>query len=130
MNCANHLLRRLTFRGLGVCRELHGAEDSFAFLQEDQLIRLHILQRVDMAARPTDLKDINLVRFSQSEVDAQVVLRDVTPSAAHFINLLVRLGFSRRTSCADEAGPAAPSVGLGFNSGRPYPTVFVGWATS
>src|SRR5258708_31603511 len=125
MNCANHLLRRLTFRGLGVCRELHGAEDSFAFLHENQLIRLHSLQRVDMAAGPADLKDINLFRFSQSEVDAQVVLRDVTPSAPHFIYLLVRLGFSRRMSCTDEASANAAAVGFCADGANLYPVVVV-----
>jgi len=55
-------------------RELHGPHNSFAFLHEDQLIGLDVFQSVHLTAGPADFQQIHFFRFSDSEVNPQVVL--------------------------------------------------------
>src|SRR5260370_34368670 len=74
----------------------HGPHDTFAFFDVNELIGLHVLQRVYLPARPANLQHLNLLRFPQAEMNAQIVLRDVAAAAADFVDLLVRLWCIRR----------------------------------
>src|ERR1700722_12277876 len=67
--------------------ELQRAHNSLTFLHENQLVRLDVLQRVHQPAGPANLQEIDLLGLSNTEMDSQIVLRDVAPSAAHFVNL-------------------------------------------
>src|SRR4030081_2304871 len=90
------------FRQLGPFRKLHSAGNAFTFLDEDQLIRFYVFDGVDLATRPADFQYLNLFSLANAEVYSQIVLRDVTAAASNFIDLLVRLRFSRRVSHALE----------------------------
>src|SRR5216684_4781874 len=74
--------------------ELHGAHDAFAFFDDDHLVRLDVLQGFHQAAGPANLKHVNLVRFADAEVDAEIVLRKIAAAAAHFVNLRMRIFFA------------------------------------
>src|SRR5579859_725534 len=78
---ANSLLHRIAwFRGcdrrLGALRflECHRSYNARAFFHHDHLIRLHVLQRINRAARPAYFEQLNLLRFSDAEVHAQIIL--------------------------------------------------------
>ena len=73
---------------VGLC-ELHGARDSFAFFDEDDLIYFHIFQRVDLTAGPMDFENIDFFRFAQAKVNPQIVLGEVATAASDFVDLAV-----------------------------------------
>src|SRR6266850_825691 len=76
---------------LGV--ELHGADDAFAFFDEDHLVRLDVLRGFHEAAGPANLEHVNLIRFADAKMDAQIVLRKIPAAAAHFVNLRMQIVF-------------------------------------
>ena len=82
---------------LGILRpfrsgELFGLHDTLAFFDRDKLIRLHVFHRVHLAAGPAHFEQFDLLGLAESEVNAQIALRDIAAAAADFVDLLVRLG--------------------------------------
>src|SRR6185369_14377329 len=92
--------------------ELDVADDALPFFNKNQLIWLDVFQGVDLAAGPADLEQIDLFGFADAEVDAQVVLGDVAPAAAHLVDLLVHLGFVGRMGNATQACADAAAIGF------------------
>ena len=76
--------------------ELHCAQDAFALFHHDHLVRLDVLQGLHEAAGPAYLQQLHLLRFPDSEVDAEIVLREVAAAAAHFIDLRVKVFLARQ----------------------------------
>src|SRR5229473_8049061 len=62
-----------SLRGLvGLLRvDLHRAYDALAFFHDDHLVRLDVFERLDEAAGPAYLQQLNLLRFADAEVDAE-----------------------------------------------------------
>src|SRR5580698_4954889 len=112
-----------SFPCLRVCQELHGAQNPLAFFHEDQLICLYVSKCVDVAAGPADFECVDLFRFSQAKVNAQIVLRNVAASAANFVDLLVWPGCAGRMGYANEACSDAASVGFGADDANLDPIV-------
>lgn len=77
-----------TFR---ILIELHRARDAFAFLHVDHLVRLYIFQAIDLPARPSDFKRIDLLRLAQTKMNPQIALRKVPAAAANLVDLAMRL---------------------------------------
>src|SRR6185369_13905899 len=98
--------------------ELDVADDALPFFNKNQLIWLDVFQGVDLAAGPADLEQIDLFGFADAEVDAQVVLGDVAPAAAHLVDLLVHLGFVGRMGNATQA--CADAAAIGFHPDRAH----------
>ena len=69
-------LPSLTRRG----RELHGAHNAFAFLDENQLIDFDIFQSIHLPAGPADFEQLDFVRLAQAKVPTG--LRAVTACEA------------------------------------------------
>src|SRR5712671_2555009 len=92
----------------------HRPHNAFTFFNVNQLVGLHIFQRVDLSCWPANFQNLRLVRFAQAEVNAQVVLRDVAAAAANLVNLLMRLRFIRRTAKA--AQPRSNTAAIRFRS--------------
>src|SRR5580692_2781682 len=103
---AHHSLRRFGRFYL----KFYRPHNSFAFFHHDQLVRLHILQGVNRAAWPADFEQLHLLRFSDTKMNAQIILRNVTAATAYLVNLLVRLRFARRMRNATQAGADAAAV--------------------
>src|ERR1700691_2743748 len=57
---------------LGSVRELHRADDSYAFLHYNQLIHLDVFQPIDLPAGPVNFQRLDLFRLPQSEVNPQI----------------------------------------------------------
>src|SRR5207302_1943510 len=85
---------------------------------EDQLVGFDVLEGFDLSAWPADSQQINFVGFSDSEVDAQVVLRDVASTTADFINLGMRLGFSRRVGHTLDSRANSAAIGFCADGGE------------
>src|SRR6202790_4599611 len=121
-------LSRLGGRGwrLGRLRalELRGANNSFALLHHDQLVGLHVFQRVHAAARPANFEQLNLLRFSNAEVHAQVILRNVAAAAAHLINLLMRLRFPGQVGHAAQTRANSAAIRFCANGFYLQPIIF------
>src|SRR6266850_1305118 len=92
--------------------ELHGADDAFAFFDENHLVRLDVLQGFHQAARPANLEHVNLIRFADAEMDAEIVLRKIAAAAAHFVNLRMRIFFAGQTRDAFDARADAAAIGF------------------
>src|SRR6266478_611857 len=92
--------------------ELHGADDAFSFFDENHLVRLDVLQGFHQAAGPANLEHVNLVRFADAEVDAQIVLRKIAAAAAHFVNLRMRIFFAGQMRDAFDARTDAAAIGF------------------
>ncbi len=43
-------------------------------LHKNQLVRLHIFQRIHMSARPSNFQNVNLLGLSQSKMNPQIIL--------------------------------------------------------
>src|SRR5437588_11816903 len=69
--------------------ELHGANDAFAFFDEDDLIGGYVFERFHKAARPADFEEFDFFSFADAEVHAQIMLWKRGAAAPHFIALLV-----------------------------------------
>src|SRR5215467_14968780 len=76
VRCAS-LPRRKDFR----------ARDSLPFGHVVKLIYLQIFQRVHLAAGPVNFEQLYALRRPDSEVNAQVVLREIPSSTADFVDL-------------------------------------------
>src|SRR3974390_2086879 len=104
------IMQSTSFTRLRNFRKLLRSRNPHAFRYEDDLIRLNIFQRVNLPARPANLEDVDLLFFAQSEVNAQVALRDVSASSADFIDLLMWFRFPRWMGHASDTGADAPPV--------------------
>src|ERR1700688_1573431 len=100
-------LRRL--RTLGWL-ELHRTDDAFAFFHHDHLVGPDVLQRFHKAAGPANFEQVDLFRFANAEMDAQIVLRKIAAAAAHFVNLRVKIFFARQMRDAFEARADAAAI--------------------
>src|SRR5580704_14113672 len=113
-------MRPRTTRLLCPCRSLPlkrlRLHDAFALFYNDQLIGFDVLERVHLSARPANLDHFGLAGFSQAEVNPQIVLRDVAAAAAHFVDLLVRLGFVWGMADAHQPCSDAAAVRLGADA--------------
>src|SRR5260370_25730021 len=96
----------------------HGPHDAFAFVHVNELIGLHVLPRIDLPAGPANLQRLDLIRFPQAEVNAQVVLRDIAAAATDFIDLLVGLWLIGRMRNAAQA--RADAAAIGFRADRAH----------
>src|SRR5882672_12336943 len=92
--------------------ELHGADDAFAFLDEDHLVRLDVFQRFDEAAGPADFEQLHLVRFADAEMDAQIILREISAAAAYFVDLRMQTLLARKMRDALDARADPAAIGF------------------
>src|SRR5882762_5529287 len=92
--------------------ELHGADDAFAFFDEDHLVRLEVLGGFHEAAGPANLEQLHPVGFADAEVDAQIVLRKIPAAAAHFVNLRMQIFFAGEMRDALDARTDAAAIGF------------------
>src|SRR5258705_5454360 len=60
----------------------HGAHDSRSFFCIHDLVGLHVFDRIDLPAGPADLQKIHFLGLAESEVHAQIFLREIAPTAA------------------------------------------------
>src|SRR5882762_868560 len=98
--------------------ELHGADDAFAFFDEDNLIGLDVFEGFDEAAGPADFEELDAFGFADAEVDAEIVLRKVAAAAADFVNLWMQALLDGKMSDAFDARADAAAIGFcadGFN---------------
>src|SRR5271165_5666205 len=70
-----------------------GSSDSLSFGYVIQTIRLEILERIQLAARPADFEEIDFFGRANAEMYSQIVLRKIAAAAANLVDLLVRLSF-------------------------------------
>ena len=66
--------------------QLVNGSQPLPFLNGQEPIDRQIFQSVRDAAGPANLQRVNLGRLSQADMHAQIVLREVAPAAAHFID--------------------------------------------
>src|SRR6267378_5750119 len=100
--------------------ELHGADDAFAFFDEDHLVRLDVLQGFHEAAGPANLEDLDVFGFADAEVNAQIILRKIAAAAADIVDLRMQTllaGTMRYAfdACADAAAIGFRANGLDFD---------------
>src|SRR5713101_1340030 len=99
------------FEGFGGV-ELHGADDAFAFFDEDHLVRLDVFECFDEAAGPADFEEFDGFGFADAEVDAKVVLRKIAAPAAHFVDLRMQSLLAREMGDAFDARADAAAIGF------------------
>src|SRR6266849_10913793 len=92
--------------------ELHGADDAFAFFDEDHLVRLDIFERFDEAAGPADFEKLDRFGFADPEVHAEIVLRKITAAAAHFVDLRMQALLAGKMRDAFDACADAAAIGF------------------
>src|SRR6266487_1173908 len=90
--------------------ELHGADDAFAFFDEDHLVGLDVAEGLDEAAGPADFQELDVLGFADAEMDAQIILVKIAAAAAHFVNLRVQAFFAREMRDAFYARADAAAV--------------------
>ena len=90
--------------------ELHVPDNAFAFFHEDQLIGFDIFQGIYLATGPADFQQLHFVRFAQTKVDPQIILREVAATAADLVNLLMRFRLARGLCDATQPGADAAAV--------------------
>src|SRR5262245_36004695 len=81
------------WRRITELREAPPADDAFAFLDHEQMVRRQILERLLRARRPRHFHRVRFVGATQAEMEPQIVLRIVARPAHHLICLHV--GFCR-----------------------------------
>src|SRR4051812_7862336 len=59
-----------------------------AFLDGDDAVDGHVVERVSLSARPADFNRLDLLILAHAEVYAQVVLRIVAAARTYFVNLV------------------------------------------
>src|SRR5215472_13466248 len=101
--------------------EVNRPNDAFSFVHDNQLVGLDVLELVHLAAGPANFEHIHFFGFADSEVHAQVVLRNVAAAAAHFIDLLMWLGLVRRMRDAAQSRADATAVGFGADGAHLEP---------
>ncbi len=90
--------------------EGHAAQDALAFFDENDLIRVDILECFNKPARPADFEQLDFFRFSDSKMHAQIVLRKIPAAAAHFVDLRMLMLIFGRMRHALDARPNAAAV--------------------
>src|SRR5208283_494 len=76
-------LERNGFRGGQRQRLLN----SLPFSDGVYLVSGHVLKSLRLAGRPAHFDQVNLSRRSQTEMDPQIVLREIASPSAHFVEL-------------------------------------------
>src|SRR5437660_5145611 len=76
-------IRSSTYRG----RQVFGIADPRALHDVVNTVGGHVLERFDCTVGPANLDGFHLFRRAQAKVKAQIVLREITSSAADFIEL-------------------------------------------
>src|SRR6266403_4446874 len=92
--------------------ELHGANDAFAFFDEDDLIGLDVFEGFDEAAGPADFEELDGFGFADAEMDAQIILREIAATAAHFVDLRMQTLLAGPMSDAFDARADAAAIGF------------------
>src|SRR5687767_2704657 len=64
---------------------------AFAFLEDNHLVCLHIQEGLLLVARPGYLDSIHLHRVAYTKMKPQIILRNITPSGSHLVDLLAIL---------------------------------------
>jgi len=73
-------------KNLGWGEKLLRPHDAHAFLDDNPLVALHAFDNFFPAARPLDLKKVNLPAGSQPEMQSEVVLRAETSAAPDLLD--------------------------------------------
>src|SRR5436190_1050076 len=89
---------------------------SFPFHHFVNLVHCQSWQSVDVSAWPTDF-NIRLLRCAETEMDAQIILRNVAAAAANLVHLAMLAG------CADDARTNAGAIRLCANAFQFDPVV-------
>src|SRR5439155_10500774 len=69
-------------------RQVFGIADPRALHNRVNTVGGHVLERFDRAVRPANLDGFHFFRRAQAKVEAQIVLREITPTATDFTELL------------------------------------------
>src|SRR5260370_18692940 len=91
--------------------ELLGADDAFAFFDEDYLVGFDVFERFDEAARPADFEELDGFGFADAEVDAEIVLGKIAAAAADFVNLRMQTLLAGKMRDALDARADAAAIG-------------------
>src|SRR2546426_2422552 len=94
-------------KNLGWGEKLLRPYDARAFLDDDPLVALHAFDNFFPAARPLDLKKVNLPAGSQPEMQSEVVLRAETSAASDL------LGHAVVSDLDPDAGADSAPIRLG-----------------
>src|SRR5207245_1141665 len=92
--------------------ELLGADDAFAFLDEDDLVGLDVFEGFDEAAGPADFEELDVFRFADAKVHAQIVLRKIAAAATHFVDLRMQALLARKMRDTFDARADAAAIGF------------------
>src|SRR5207247_804776 len=106
-----------------------GADDAFAFLDEDDLVGLDVFEGFDEAAGPADFEELDVFRFADAKVHAQIVLRKIAAAATHFVDLRMQTLLARKMrdtfdARGDRRGNSGASV-IGNIFEAPVAQIFV-----
>src|SRR5439155_1759819 len=91
---------------------LLGADDAFAFLDEDDLVGLDVFEGFDEAAGPADFEELDVFRFADAKVHAQIVLRKIAAAATHFVDLRMQALLARKMRDTFDARADAAAIGF------------------
>src|SRR5439155_1375109 len=91
---------------------LLGADDAFAFLDEDDLVGLDVFEGFDEAAGPADFEELDVFRFADAKVHAQIVLRKIAAAATHFVDLRMQTLLARKMRDTFDARADAAAIGF------------------
>src|SRR5207245_1526559 len=83
--------------------ELLGADDAFAFLDEDDLVGLDVFE---------GFEELDVFRFADAKVHAQIVLRKIAAAATHFVDLRMQTLLARKMRDTFDARADAAAIGF------------------
>src|SRR5215813_14378067 len=86
-------------------------DESLAFFDRQEFVRIHVRYLVNHAARPADFNEVYFRPLLQAEVQTQVALRHITPAATRFVNLSQIPG--------DDFNPRPDAVTIALHSDQP-----------
>src|SRR6266436_7369025 len=92
--------------------ELLGADDAFAFFDEDDLIGLDVFESFDEAAGPAEFEELDGFGFADAEMYAEIVLGKIAPAAADFVNLRMQTLLAGEMRDALDACADAAAIGF------------------
>src|SRR5215470_5212258 len=104
-------LRRLTACHQGGLIDIFLLDNALSFFDRQQLVRIHVGNSVNHAARPADFDEVYLRPLFQAEMQPRVALRDVTRAAPHFVYL--------RQIAGDDFDLGADAVAVALDADRP-----------
>src|SRR5260370_33036888 len=92
------------------------------FFDQLELVGVHIAKNLPQPAGPFDLDGLRLRRLAQPEMQTEIALRNVTSTAAHFLQLMVAVS----THCDPRANRVTIGLGTSELQRNPVPVLGIG----